>query len=232
MMQHSHCKRITFLLLLVGLMGAGSSVYGQGRSYIKSVIQRWGDCRNVAITKTNGDLALHQRNAYVSSGIPKGMSDALDKLNDEGELIDDVVLTEDGRYLILYGNNGVIWNDIPYSLERKLREFNDENEVILSVTFNDAGDWVVITTNYYSASDASIQRWLKEGNEEYGMLWSVCITDDACVAVYQTGYRSLGNIPSTLASALRNTNIDVYRLKIAGSSWFFADLDGHFRYNM
>lgn len=142
----------------------------------------------MAITRTNGDLAISEQNRVVMSGLPSGLSQALHDLNDKGEFIDDVVLTENGRYLILYGNNGIVWNDIPYSLERKLREYNESNEVIISVTFNDTGDWIVITKNYYSASDSQIRKWLREGNEEYGMLWSVCITDDALVAVFANGY--------------------------------------------
>ncbi len=219
------------LLLLIFLFSWGEAA-AQGRSYIRNCIESWGSCRNVAITRTNGDLALNGRNAVAMSGVPDGLDRALDDLNDDNEFIDDVVLTEDGRYLILYGNNGIIWNDIPYSLERKLREYNDNNEVILSVTFNDAGNWVVITKNYYSASDTGIQEWLKDGNEEYGMLWSVCITDDALVAVYAHGYKYYGSVSESLKTALKNSNIDVYRLKIAGSAWFFADMEGHFRYNM
>ena len=219
-------------MILFILTFSMSSISAQGRSYIRQCISAWGSCRNVAITRTNGDLALNNLNACAMSGLPSGLKTALDKLNDEGEYIDDVVLTENGRYLILYGKNGIIWNDIPYSLEKKLREYNDIDEIILSVTFNDAGNWVVITTNYYASSDTEIQKWLKDGNDEFGMLWSVCITDDAIVAVFAHGYKSIGNIPADLSKALKDTHIDVFRLKIAGSAWFFADNAGHYEYNM
>ena len=140
-------------------------------------------------------------------------------------------LTEQGRWLILYGNNGIRWNDIPYSLERKLREYNEQNEVIYSVTFNDAGDWIVITQRYFSSSDTELQAWLREGLDK-GKLWSACITDDALVAVYAEGYHFVGEIPPTLHQALRDTRLNVYRLKIAGTAWFFADVDGRYNYHM
>ena len=68
--------------------------------------------------------------------------------------------------------------------------------------------------------------------DTYGGLWTACITDDAMVAVYKNGFRVLGDIPSDLRNALRDTTLDIYRLKIAGTAWFFADRSGHFRYNM
>jgi hypothetical protein len=64
------------------------------------------------------------------------------------------------------------------------------------------------------------------------MLWTACLTDDAAVAVFENGYSFMGNVPESLKNALRETSKDVYRLKIAGNSWFFADSDGNYEYNM
>ncbi len=202
------------------------------REYIRNAIKGWGECRNVAITKTNGDVALYGRNGCARSGVPSGLDNALTELNSEQELIDDVQLTENGRWLILYGNNGFKWNDIPYSLERQIKEDNDKNEVITSVTFNDAGDWIVITTNHITASNSNVLEWIKDGMNQYGGVWAACVTDDAMVVVFERGYKFVGNVPSDLKGALKETKLDVYRLKIAGTSWFFADKDGSYRYNM
>jgi len=208
------------------------SSLGQGRSFIKEQIRKEGECRNVAITKTNGDLMLYGRNGCARTGCPRSLNEVLTELNNDNEFIDDVQLTEEGRWLILYGNNGIRWNDIPYSLESKLREYNSKDEVIYSVTFNDAGDWIVITGKYYSSSDSRITAWLKEGENNHGELWAACITDDAIVAVYANGYSFLGEVPYSLKEALRNTKLDVFRLKIAGDAWFFADKNGRYEYNM
>lgn len=175
---------------------------------------------------------LYGRNGWAANGCPTGLTNSLNELNERNEYIDDIQLTEGNRWLILYGNNGFLWNDIPYSLERKLREYNNNDEVVLSVTFNDDGDWIIITKDHYSASDQRIVDFLQEGARMYGMLWSACITDDALVAVYENGYNTIGNVPITLKNALRNTNINIFRLKIAGTAWFFADNDGHFNYYM
>lgn len=216
------------LLVITLFLLVSVSSFGQGRKYIKDQIRAKGECRNVAITKTNGDLMLYGKNGCANEGCPRSLQEALAELNNDNKFIDDVQLTEQGRWLILYGNNGIRWNDIPYSLEKKLRKYNDENEVITSVTFNDAGDWIVITTNYFSSSDDRINQWLKDGNEKHGQLWAACITDDALVAVFANGYSFAGEVPYSLKEALRKTRLNVFRLKIAGDAWFFANKEGNY----
>jgi hypothetical protein len=206
--------------------------FGQGRAFIRQQIEKTGECRNVAITKTNGDLMLYGLNGWACTGCPISLSNAVTELNRDKEFIDDIQLTEDGRWLILYDNNGLRWNDIPYSLENKLRDYNEKGEVITSVTFNDGEDWIIITTNYFTSSDARITEWLREGNEKLGQLWAACVTDDAIVAVFEDGYKFFGEVPNSLREALKEAKLDVFRLKIAGDAWFFADKNGDFRYKM
>ena len=224
-------KLIGFLSLIAFLLPLSANAQNS-REYIRNAIKGWGECRNVAITKTNGDVALYGRNGCARSNVPRGLNDAITELNQESEYIDDIQLTENGRWLILYGDNGIQWNDIPYSLEKKLRDYNRNQEVITSVTFNDAGDWIVVTTQHISASDSRVQDWLADGLDDYGALQTCCVTDDGLVAVFEGGYKFLGNIPYDLRNALQNTNLDVYRLKIAGTAWFFADKNGRYQYNM
>lgn len=227
-------KKMLFVLsLLTSLVLCSGNVYAQnGRSFIRESISEYGECKNVAITKYNGDLMLYGDNGWAASSCPKGLTDALSELNDDGEIINDVQLTEDGAWLVLWGQNGFTWNGIPYDLERKIKEYNDEAETITSVTFNDDGDWVVISEEHISASNTNVLGWLSDGMEKYGQVWAACVTDDAMVVVYERGYKFLGNVPESLKEALRETSLDVYRIKIAGTAWFFADKYGNYRYNM
>ena len=187
---------LRIFLLGLSLLLTVNSYAQSSRQYIKDEISKKNECRNVAITRTNGNLMLYGKNGWAGSGLPNGLSDALHQLNNDHEYIDDVQLTENGSWLVLYGNNGFIWDNIPYSLERKIREWNNQNEVITSVTFNDAGQWVAVSRNYISASDQWIQDWLADGGRTYGQLWAVCITNDAMVACYESGYISYGAVPS------------------------------------
>lgn len=225
-------KNLRLLATLIAIVSCFNNVSAQSREYVRKAIEEWGECRNVVITKTNGDLALYQDNGYAHDNCPEELNKAILSLHEKEEYIDDVQLTEEGKWLILYGDNGFLWYDVPSSLETKLKEYNNQEEVVTSATFNDAGDWIIISTQYFSASDPEIEKWLKEGNKNYGQLWAACVTDDAIVAVYENGYQFTGNIPESLQKALEETDLNVYRLKISGDAWFFADKDGKFNYNM
>ena len=115
------------------------------RSYIREQIQNNGGVKNVAITRTNGDLMLYGGNGWAGQGLPSGLSNALNELNNARETIVDVQLTEAGSWIVLYGHNGFRWSNIPYGLEQTIRKWNSENERITSVSFNDVGDWIVIS---------------------------------------------------------------------------------------
>ncbi len=202
------------------------------RSFIRQQIKENNQCRNVAITKSNGDLMLYGKNGWAADGCPAGLTDAMNELNDKQQYIDDVQLTESGRWLILYGDNGFLWNNIPAGLEQTLREWNSNNEVITSVSFNDDGDWIAVSENYIRASEGEIQDWVAEGIDKFGVVWTTCVTDDAVIVVYENGFKYLGEIPPSLIDSLDTTDIDVYRLKIAGDAWFFSDGVGAFEYQM
>lgn len=218
--------------VLVFSLAIAISASSQGRSYIRQQIEESGSCRNVAITKTNGDLMLYGRNGWAATGCPSALTKKLRELHDDGEYIDDVQLTESGEWLILWGDNGMSWSNVPYSLERKMREYHDRGDVITSVTFNDNGDWLIISKEYYAASSTAMLSFVEEGADLYGQVWAACITNDAMVVVYERGYRTIGNVPDGLGAALKETSMDVYRIKIAGSAWFFADKNGSYRYHM
>lgn len=220
---------IAALLLCMWLPSAAQN----SRSYIKEQIKEWGSCRNVAVTLTGGDIALNWNNAYAASNIPSALKEQLSELNDDQEYIDDVQLTENGRWLILYGDNGFVWNDLPVDLEAALQEYNTDGEVVTSVTFNDEDDWIVISQSHVSASSSELLEIIEDGIEEYGQLWAAHLTDDGLVLCYERGYHTLGNVPENLKEKLRETTIDVYRVKfLSDGTYFIADKDGRYSYYM
>lgn len=206
--------------------------FAEGREYIRNSIKEWGECKNVAITKTNGDVALYGKNGSSRSDCPTGLNQKLVELNENGNTIEDVCLTERGNWIILYDDNAFWWDGIPSAMETKLRQYNRNGEKVTSVTFNDLGEWIIVTEDHIAASSTSLQDWLFEGCDSYGALWSCCITEDGCVAVYESGYYYRGNVPDDFKTALREADIDVYRAKFAGTSWFYADRSGSYHYNM
>ena len=227
-------QMIRSLLLVMALCLTATSADAQrDRNYVKSQIKKWGTCKNVAITKTNGDVALYGTCGYAASNIPTGLSNKLKELNKANTLIDDVQLTESGKWCVLYGKNDATWTtNIPSTLADKINDFHNNNYVVRSISFNDYGDWVIVSDEYYATSSTELTNWLKNGSNSWGRLWAVCVTDDAVVAVYKNGFCYRGNVPEDLKEALRSTSFDVFRLKISGTSWFFADTNGNYRYKM
>ena len=205
----------------------------EGRAFVRDHIDDSGNCRVVAITRTNGDVVVCDRNNWASSGCPQGLNDALRQAEHQSGRITDVTLTESGRWLVLWDRNAGQWSDgLPPRMTQALREYNRNNEEIYSASFNDIGDWVVISDAHFISSDTYLQGWLADGHEKYGVLLAACVTADAAVACYQRGYKFMGNVPEGLKDALRKTSLDVRIVKIAGSSWFFADDDGSYQYSM
>jgi hypothetical protein len=204
-----------------------------GRKFIREKIQEWGECKNVAITLTGGDVAVYKTNGWAAQGAPEAMTDKLSELNATDNLIDDLVLTENGSWLILWGNNGVSSFNIPTDLHQKLKKWNDENEIITSITFNDNGDWIAITKNKYSASSVKVMDAIKEGESKHGEFWAAHITNDGMVLCYERGYKFFGNVPENLKKRLNETKINVFRIKfLSDGSFFIADFNGNYSYNM
>ena len=224
-----HC---VLFLAAVFMMATTANAQEGSRAYIKRYINQWGECRNVCITKTGGDIALHGRNGYAYKNIPTALANKIQELHDDDEYIDDIQLTEDESWLILYGANDAVWHNIPSALERKIREYHNNGEIINTITFNDRGEWIIITDDRYAASSSSLIDWLSDGEDSHGELWTAQLTDDALIAVYDRGYKYRGNVPDDLRQKARTVSFDVYRLKMAGSSWFMADKQGHYAYNM
>lgn len=222
-------QTVRHLLLLVALVvAAGASAQSASRDYLREQISRWNECRNVAITKTNGDVALYGSagSGYACKDVPPSLAKTLKKLHDENKFIDDVQLTESGKWIVLFGKNSIRYNGIPDDLKEAIKKAQKGRETITSVTFNDAGDWILITSEYVRSGSDAMQQWLSAGAQDLGMLYAACVTDDAVIAVFEEGYRYYGEVPTDLLDALRDSDIEVYRIKLAGPSWFFADATG------
>lgn len=220
------------ILLFASLAMILSMQAGTSREYVKQNIIEENECKTVAITESNGDAMIYGRNGWAADNCPSDLIETLHELNDMNEEIQDIHLTDDGRWLILYGNNGIHWNNLYYELKEKMSEYNNKGEKITNVAFNDYRDWIIITPKHISASSDELLEWLNEGCERHGQLWTACMTYDAVVAVYESGFKFYGNVPEDLKEALTTCSSDVYIVKMSGESWFFRCTDGFWRYNM
>ena len=206
------------------------------RKDLKEFIAKHDACRIVAITKTKkgGDVAIVGDNGYAyTAKCPSGLKKALKEIRDEGHRITDVCLTDKGKWVVLFGKNGWRSDGLPEDMLNKMSKFHDDKEALLSATINDNGDWVVVSDKHFSSSSTEIQNWLAETMKEYGELLSVSLTDDAQVAVFELGYSYRGNYPRDMRESIKKSNFYVRIIRMAGTSWFFADETGaHYHYHM
>ena len=224
--------KIKISVVLITLLCVCNGLFAQNRSYIKREIQSWGQCKNVALTKKNGNVALYGKNGYVMSDCPNEMLNVMKDLRQKDLLIKDVHVTESGKWLIVFEENGFHGNGLPASLNNKLYEFNNMGEAILSVSFNDKNEWIVITENYYAASNSVIQKWIENAAKQYGQALSTCVTNETRSVVFRNGWVMNGDIDNALLRSLKSASISIYTLKFAGSDWFFADQNGNYQYHM
>ena len=226
-------KRLLSLLIVFSATTYYVNAQNGSRAFIRSQIEKWGECKNVAITLAGGDVAIYGNNGYAADGVPQNMGTALSELHESNEYIDDLVLTENGDWMILYGNNGIRSNGAPASLFNKLKSWNQEGEVIMSITFNDAGEWIAITETKYSASDERLLEIIRAGENKHGEFWAAHLTNDGLVLCFERGFTYLGNVPETLKNKLSTTQLDVFRIKfLSDGTYFIADFDGTFAYFM
>lgn len=223
---------IRCLAVVVALLLAFGATAQNSRYYIKKSIEAWDTCRTVAISNYSGNAAITGHNSVAMQDLPEELSTLLKELNKSKSYIDDVQVTDDGMWIVLHGDGDISHSTLPESLESALCRFRDRGERITSVSFNDDGVWIIASERHVLASERRITEWLTAGFKEYGKLWSTCVTRRSIVAVYERGYRYLGDIPEDLKRALGRSRLNIYRLKIIDDAWFFADKQGNYRYDM
>lgn len=208
-------------------------VIKKDRSRLSSSIINWGSCRLVAISQTNGDIAINGGNGYEADGVPPKMIKDIIEIRSKQRPIQDICITENGDYVIIYGDNGLkCSNDIPDAMFNSLIKMNDNCERITSAALNDNGEWIVISESHFETSNPELDDLINQGLAQHGALHSACLTNNSCIIVYENGYKTQGSFPETFTKALNSTNLNVYRIKIAGDSWFFADKEGRFQMSL
>lgn len=226
---------IKFFVAAIAMLATGFTSMAQDRDAIRSTIEEVGHCRNVAITANNGDIALFGENEYIAQGCPEDLLSVLNQLHEEGHYIDDVQLTEKGRWVVLVNNNDAVYGPgLPETLIDALKYCNENDMVVLTIAINDSGDWILGTKeNDLTSSDDEMTQWLAAMVEKYGTLYTACLTEDNLIATFERGFASLTDIQEDLLKALQETDMDVIRLKVASDgAWFFADAEGKNNYKM
>ena len=223
-------KKIILLAVSVAMvLGAQAQ---SSRDCIKKTITEQNQCTSVAITQSNGDAMIYGRCGWAAQDCPNDLHESLFELNAANVELQDIHLTELGRWLVLYNDNQICSDLLYENLKQKITTCQEDNEKITTITFIDSGNWIVITTDQISASSDEIMDWIVDGYTKYGQVWTACVTDDAMIAVYESGFKYAGNVPEDLKDALRACESDVYTVKLSGNAWFFRCTDGSGSYHL
>ncbi len=198
------------------------------RYYINNCIRSWGNCRNVAITDKGGDIAFGPEK-YAYDKIPSELAKNIDNMNDSAYFINDIQLTEKGRWLIHYADGLLRWHRIPSMLKTTIYELIANGHTIKSVTFNDNSDWIVLTDKgEVRSSFIQMDDWVKDGTAKYGKLRFAQINNEGMILAFERGYMYVGNVSQKLKDELREAKFDVTVIKFTPEgAFFFGDQKGN-----
>lgn len=221
------------IILLVASIAMILGAYAQdSRECIKHNIYKSNKCKSVALTQNNGNAMTFENNKWFAVGCPNNFTEALYELEVQEQEIQDIHLTELGRWVVLYNTNETRSDLLYENLKQKISDCQKEGEKITTITFNDSGDWIIVTAKQISASSDELVEWIQDGCDSYGQVWTACVTDDATIVVYQHGFKYLGKVPESLKEAIRACEGDIYTVKLSGDAWFFRCTDGKGCYHL
>ena len=210
------------LILLLASLVLSTSIQAQSnKEHIVQHIRAFDVCKSVAITQNSGSAMIYDQCEWIAQDCPHFFTEALYETKIAKDTLQDIHITELGRWIVLYNANKVKSDLLYENLNQKIASCQEDNEKITTITFNDNGDWVVVTTKQVTASSNDLLAWIIEGCQKYGQVWTACITEDAAVVVYESGFKFHGNVPENLKEALRACKSNVYTVKLSGSSWLF-----------
>ena len=218
-------------ILLLFVVAFTSIVFcnARDRFYIKNCIDKWETCRNVAITDKGGDIAFVGTNKCAYDRIPTNLAKQIDNLNDSAYYINDIQLSEKGRWFISYGDGLMRWHKIPAMLKSCLYELIADRHTIKSVTFNDHSDWIVVYDNgQVRSSFTRMEDWVSDGSAKHGTLRFAQINNEGMILAFERGYMYLGNVSQKLKDALREATFDVTVIKFTPEgAYFIGDQKGN-----
>jgi hypothetical protein len=220
-------------ILVMLLISSGTVTFGQKRTILVDAINEWGNCKNVLITATHGNIAISDRYGYALDGeFPPEMYDAIKEASENQRPVTDLVLTESGNFLVLIGNNGYAAKGIPEKLDVRLKEINKAEGEVVSVSFNDNGDWMVVAADAVYGVIDGILDFQTIANEN-GRIMTGHITNNGVAIVCEKGVYLYGDFPKALPETIKKTTFPIYRVKFADDgAYFISDKGGSCSFGM
>ena len=208
----------------------------KSRSEIRNSISEWGECKGGCITNNCGSVALYSANGYSYCGnCPQQLVIALKEKNGEGLSLNDVTITDQGKWLLIFDNNKFIGQDVPQGMQTQLNAIYNTTpaDTIQSASFNDASEWAIVTRKYIYTSSENFTSILRKNINSYGRLNTVSIFNGGFVACYKSGSFCFGNVPAVVNSAIQSFKYYPYIVKFDDcGNYLICTRTGGYSYNL
>lgn len=187
-------KKSAFIILFLMIFSLGfaqdnnqsSKPYVGSRKYIYDQIQEAGNCKSFSISKNYGMIALYGPNGFTYSHIPMTLLDKLVEFNDKQFTLEDINISDDGRWCIL--SDEIAYSDDMYSgVIEHTKQMQLDGERIKCISFNDNNRWCIVSDKSFYCSDQEMYDFIMSTMETYGSLRYVYVSTEQVMVTCENG---------------------------------------------
>lgn len=145
--------------------------------HIKDLLQNTKSCRTGTFNEKGDGVIIWGRNSFACTiGIPEDMKNALEKIKNDNEYINDVYINNNQEWCIVWGINFCETNFPSQIFNQHIKDIKRDSKKILSIAFNDIGDHIIITNTGYNYN-GKMQKEFTEEIVQYSKALSISMTN-------------------------------------------------------
>lgn len=196
---------------------------------------KWNELRNGTLAERSGaGVVIYGNNGYAYTGsTPEALKNKIVELNKANVKIDDVCVTENGRYCLIWGDNGYAAKG-PQEFLNILEDFNHRKETIRSVALTDGGAWAIVGETNTSCANTTLLQFVNDARNKYGTIYSISLSNmGAIVVCCERGVAWNNMVSNNVVDEIKKANFSVRFVKFSTNGKFIiTDGDKTSRYNM
>lgn len=184
--------------------------------------------------RSGAGVVIYGNNGYAYTGrTTDALKNKIVELNKANSKIDDVCVTDNGRYCLIWGDNGYAASG-PTEFLNKLEDFNHRKETIRSVALTDGGTWAIVGETNTSCANTTLLQFVIGARDKYGTIYSISLFNmGAIVVCCERGVAWNNMVPNKVIEEIKNANFSVRYVKFTTNGKFIiTDGDKTSRYNM
>lgn len=165
-------------------------------------INKWNSCRTGAFSDNGKGVVVSGNCGFWCVGVNKYLEDKLFEINDKGQRIRDISISEDGKYYgCIYNYNG--WYAYaPQTVYDELNHFVNKGIAINSFAINSAGEYIIIGDNGTFRCSEKFRKMITATISRYGKVLSADISGSAFILCCERGI--VGSlVPSSVIDVIK-----------------------------